>query len=94
MSEIGSLSAAETAVYGRASFAPDLGEESILFGGTFEDIEGREIEIGTRFKIAPFVHVIAAYRTAETEGVAVDISGSETVTLTSEGFLAGVGVHF
>ena len=69
-----------------------------LTGGRFQDVEGREWELGARVKIGPWLHLRGGWRKSRYEFTQIEPGVPQAIRLDGEvkagGFFAGIGIHF
>lgn len=87
--------------YGQAAYYPDLDDSQATpaAAGRFEDLSGREVELGLSWKTAPFLSFRAAYRTQKVEFTRTGFSPIPGITeldgeVETDGFLAGLTFRF
>ncbi len=83
--------------YGQGSyyFEHDDADAMVAADGRFSDIDGHEYEVGVFWKMFPFVNMRAGFRASEIGFTRVDAVGTSfDGTADTEGWFAGVGIHF
>jgi hypothetical protein len=82
--------------YGHGSYLPSLDDTPAVGGGTFEDMDGYEYELGVAWKMAPFISAHAGYRMTSIDFTQTDVSvaPSSLNGLGSMGGSEGGATHF
>lgn len=82
--------------YGQGSYFPELDDADAMSSGDgrFTEIDGLEYEAGLFWKMFPFVNMRAGYRATEIDFTRVNTLASFSGTAKTDGFFAGVGIHF
>ncbi|RMG43332.1 MAG: hypothetical protein D6718_12470 [Acidobacteria bacterium] len=74
--------------YGEVAYMPSLDDLT-----TARDLKGQEFDVGFGLEPAPFVTLRVGYRSTSIDMTSVD-PGLGSMTLESNGYHAGVGIHF